>query len=64
MLLPSCGSTAPPTTAQRESEAIAAAKSVDSGEKLKNGESKQVLTAYGPVIVSKDQSGTVSYKKK
>jgi len=51
-------------TAREEAEAIKLAKEREKGDRLKYGESKEVITPFGSVIVSKDQSGTVSYKGK
>jgi len=60
----SAGVPAPSTAAEQEEGAIARAKEIDKGDKLKNGESREIMTSFGPVIVSKDQNGAVTYKKK
>jgi hypothetical protein len=54
----------PPGPAQQEALSLDAAKHQESGAKLKPGESKEVSTPFESVIVTKDQSGNVTYKLK
>jgi hypothetical protein len=50
-------------TAQ-EDPAIKEAKAKEDGKSLTDGEEKEVQTGNGVVIVSKDKSGKVTYRKK
>jgi hypothetical protein len=56
----------PPAKSQAELDAIDAAFKSKAGDKLKRGESTEVETPHGVVLVKKDPAGHVSYtfKKK
>jgi hypothetical protein len=65
LVLSGCGtSSPPPAPEQREASAIDSAKQQENGSRLKSGENREVHTPFETVIVSKDQSGTVTYKVK
>jgi hypothetical protein len=54
----------PSSQTATEDPAIKEAKSKEDGSSLKPGESKEVQTNNGMVVVSKDSAGKVTYKVK
>jgi hypothetical protein len=65
LVLSGCGNkAAPPSPEQQQTFSIDSAKQQENGAKLKAGESKEVRTPFETVIVSKDQSGNVTYTVK
>ena len=66
-LIPLCGCGGPPATPPSqvvEDPAIGEAKSKDSGEGLKPGETREVKTSHGIVVVYKNANDQIAYRKK
>lgn len=64
-ILPGCGGpSGQGPSAVVEDPAIKAAQDLDKGEGLKKGESREVKTPQGTVIVFKNANDEVAYRKK
>jgi hypothetical protein len=67
LMVTGCPGGSTPSSVQNttlEDPAIKEAKAKEDGKSLADGEEKEVQTGNGVVIVSKDKTGKVTYRKK